>query len=89
MENENSPYCAPIDWGTSSFRLWLAPVLGPSGISAIRAILPAWHGIGAVGGISDMSFADYAKVAIATFGLGTRRRCGHGARQCPPYHRGL
>lgn len=28
MENGNAPYCALIDWGTSSFRLWLVDAQG-------------------------------------------------------------
>jgi 2-dehydro-3-deoxyphosphogalactonate aldolase len=66
--------------GASALKFFPAAVLGPSGISAIRAILPAGTAIGAVGGISDKSFADYAKVGIATFGLGTSLyRPGDGA----------
>jgi 2-dehydro-3-deoxygalactonokinase len=28
MENGNAPHCALIDWGTSSFRLWLVDAQG-------------------------------------------------------------
>jgi 2-dehydro-3-deoxyphosphogalactonate aldolase len=46
-------------------------VLGPSGIAAIRAVLPKDAVIGAVGGVSDKNFADYIAVGIQAFGLGS------------------
>ena len=46
-------------------------VSGASGISAIRAVLPADLVIAAVGGISDKNFAEYARTGIFAFGLGT------------------
>ena len=45
--------------------------LGPSGIQAIRAVLPAELEIAAVGGVSDKNFADYAAIGIRSFGLGS------------------
>jgi 2-dehydro-3-deoxyphosphogalactonate aldolase len=51
--------------GASALKFFPAAVLGPSGIAAIRAILPAGTVTAAVGGISDRSFADYAKVGLA------------------------
>jgi 2-dehydro-3-deoxyphosphogalactonate aldolase len=46
-------------------------VLGPSGIQAIRAVLPKDIEIAAVGGVSEANFADYAKIGIRSFGLGS------------------
>ena len=57
--------------GASGLKFFPASVLGASGISAIRAVLPADLMIAAVGGISDKSFAEYAKIGIHAFGLGT------------------
>jgi len=57
--------------GASALKFFPASVLGPPGIAAIRTILPAGTAIGAVGGISDRSFADYVRAGITTFGLGT------------------
>ena len=57
--------------GASGLKFFPASVLGASGISAIRAVLPADLMIAAVGGISDKNFAEYAKIGIHAFGLGT------------------
>ncbi|MGH6760309.1 MAG: 2-dehydro-3-deoxy-6-phosphogalactonate aldolase [Phyllobacterium sp.] len=57
--------------GASGLKFFPASVLGPSGISAIRAVLPPAIELGVVGGISDVSFAEYAKVGVRTFGLGS------------------
>ncbi|MCL7998859.1 2-dehydro-3-deoxy-6-phosphogalactonate aldolase [Brucella sp. 21LCYQ03] len=57
--------------GASALKFFPAGTLGPSGIAAIKTILPKDTVIGAVGGVSDKSFTDYAKVGVRTFGLGT------------------
>lgn len=57
--------------GASALKFFPASVLGPSGINAIRAVLPKDVAVGAVGGISNDDFAAYAKVGIRTFGLGS------------------
>jgi 2-dehydro-3-deoxyphosphogalactonate aldolase len=57
--------------GASGLKFFPASVLGAAGISAIRAVLPADLMIAAVGGISDRNFAEYAKIGIHAFGLGT------------------
>jgi 2-dehydro-3-deoxyphosphogalactonate aldolase len=46
-------------------------VLGPAGIQAIRAVLPAELEIAAVGGVSERNFGDYAAIGIRSFGLGS------------------
>jgi len=46
-------------------------VLGASGITAIRAVLPTDLMIAAVGGVSDRNFADYVSAGIYAFGLGS------------------
>ncbi len=57
--------------GATGLKFFPASVLGPSGISAIRAILPKDTMVAAVGGVSDKNFGDYASVGITAFGLGT------------------
>jgi len=57
--------------GASGLKFFPASVLGASGISAIRAVLPADLMIAAVGGISDKNFVEYTTTGIYAFGLGT------------------
>lgn len=57
--------------GASALKFFPAGSLGSAGIAAIKTILPADTVIGAVGGVSDQNFSDYAKAGISTFGLGT------------------
>lgn len=57
--------------GASSLKFFPASVLGASGIAAIRAVLPAGVMTAAVGGVSDQSFAEYVKVGVTAFGLGS------------------
>jgi 2-dehydro-3-deoxyphosphogalactonate aldolase len=62
---------AALAAGASGLKFFPAGVLGPSGIGAMRAVLPPGVVIGAVGGISDTSFAPYAAVGVTAFGLGS------------------
>lgn len=57
--------------GATGLKFFPASVLGPSGIQAIRAILPPELEIAAVGGVSHRNFADYAAIGIRSFGLGS------------------
>jgi len=57
--------------GATGLKFFPASVLGPSGIQAIRAVLPAELEIAAVGGVSDKNFADYAAIGLRSFGLGS------------------
>ena len=57
--------------GASGLKFFPASVLGPGGIAAIRAVLPADATIGAVGGVSERDFAAYAAKGIGVFGLGS------------------
>jgi 2-dehydro-3-deoxyphosphogalactonate aldolase len=57
--------------GASALKFFPASILGPSGIAAIRAVLPKDAVIGAVGGVSDRNFADYVAAGIQAFGLGS------------------
>ncbi|RYX89291.1 MAG: 2-dehydro-3-deoxy-6-phosphogalactonate aldolase [Bradyrhizobiaceae bacterium] len=57
--------------GASALKFFPASILGPSGIAAIRAVLPATTVVGAVGGVSDNNFSDYIKAGVQAFGLGS------------------
>lgn len=57
--------------GATGLKFFPASVLGPSGISAIRAVLPPELEIAAVGGVSETNFADYARIGVRSFGLGS------------------
>ncbi len=60
-----------LSLGASSLKFFPAAVLGPKGIGAIKAVLPKDTVIGAVGGVSEKDFADYAGIGVSTFGLGS------------------
>jgi 2-dehydro-3-deoxyphosphogalactonate aldolase len=55
----------------SALKFFPASVLGSKGIAAIGAVLPRDVVVGVVGGVSEADFADYAKVGVRTFGLGS------------------
>jgi len=57
--------------GAAGINFFPAGVLGATGITALRAVLPPELVIAAVGGVSDKNFADYTKAGILAFGLGT------------------
>jgi len=57
--------------GATGLKFFPASVLGPQGINAICAVLPEHLTIAAVGGVSEANFADYFKVGIKAFGLGS------------------
>jgi 2-dehydro-3-deoxyphosphogalactonate aldolase len=57
--------------GASSLKFFPASVLGPAGIAAIRAVLPAGAMIAAVGGISEADFAAYIRNGVCAFGMGS------------------
>lgn len=57
--------------GASALKFFPASVLGPSGVSAIRAVLPKDIEIGVVGGVSEDDFEGYARIGVRSFGLGS------------------
>ncbi|WP_367714738.1 2-dehydro-3-deoxy-6-phosphogalactonate aldolase [Nitratireductor sp. GISD-1A_MAKvit] len=57
--------------GASVLKFFPASVLGVSGISAVRAVLPKEITVCAVGGVSDSVIADYVRIGVRAFGLGT------------------
>jgi 2-dehydro-3-deoxyphosphogalactonate aldolase len=60
-----------IRLGASALKFFPASVLGPAGIAAMRAVLPADTPVGAVGGVSDKDFAGYKAAGVSLFGLGS------------------
>jgi 2-dehydro-3-deoxyphosphogalactonate aldolase len=62
---------AAIKAKASALKFFPASVLGAKGIAAISAVLPKDVVIGVVGGVSEADFADYAKIGVRTFGLGS------------------
>ena len=60
-----------IKSGASALKFFPASALGPSGVNAIRAILPRDAVIGAVGGVADADFAAWMAIGVKTFGLGS------------------
>ena len=60
-----------LSLGASALKFFPASALGTKGIAAIKAVLPKEAVIGAVGGVSEKDFADYAKIGVSTFGLGS------------------
>lgn len=60
-----------LSLGASALKFFPATTLGPKGIAAIGAVLPRETLVGAVGGVSEKDFADYAAVGVSTFGLGS------------------
>ena len=57
--------------GASGLKFFPASVLGAEGIGAMRAVLPKGTVLGAVGGVSESSFAAYAQAGVTVFGLGS------------------
>jgi 2-dehydro-3-deoxyphosphogalactonate aldolase len=53
--------------GADALKLFPAEVAGPSGLRAIRAVLPAY----AVGGVSPDNLADWQRAGAAGFGIGS------------------
>ncbi|WP_018688911.1 2-dehydro-3-deoxy-6-phosphogalactonate aldolase [Ahrensia kielensis] len=60
-----------IKFGASGLKFFPASVIGASGIKAMMAVLPKDLAIGAVGGVSEVDFADYGNNGILVFGLGS------------------
>ena len=62
---------AAIAAGASGLKFFPASILGAAGIKAIRAVLPPDIEVGAVGGVSEKDFAEYAATGIRSFGMGS------------------
>lgn len=62
---------AAIHAGASALKFFPASVLGADGIKAICAVLPKDIPVGAVGGVSEVDFANYRAAGVSCFGLGS------------------
>ena len=57
--------------GADGVKLFPASLIGPAGLSAIRAVLPPETRVLAVGGAGPDSFADWIRAGANGFGIGT------------------
>ncbi|MDJ0938112.1 MAG: 2-dehydro-3-deoxy-6-phosphogalactonate aldolase [Kiloniellales bacterium] len=62
---------AALRCGAAALKIFPASALGPGGLAAIRAVLPADTVMAAVGGVSEADFAAYAAAGVRCFGLGS------------------
>lgn len=62
---------AALRAGASGLKLFPAFLIGPSGLAAMRAVLPPKTPVYAVGGVGPDDFATWRKVGATGFGLGT------------------
>ncbi|MGC1506235.1 MAG: 2-dehydro-3-deoxy-6-phosphogalactonate aldolase [Sulfitobacter sp.] len=62
---------AALDAGADGLKFFPASVAGPTGLSAIRAILPTGTTVYAVGGAGPKSFAEWILASADGFGLGS------------------
>lgn len=62
---------AALAAGADGLKLFPGAMAGPSGLSAMRAILPKGTQVYAVGGAGPENFADWIKASADGFGLGT------------------
>lgn len=57
--------------GADGLKLFPASLVGPQGVKAMRAVLPAGTKTYAVGGAGPSNFADWFAVGVTGFGIGT------------------
>jgi len=62
---------AALKAGADVLKIFPAGTIGSSGIKAIRAVLPAATPVYAVGGVNAGNMADYVKVGVSGFGIGS------------------
>mgnify|MGYP005855540653 CR=1 FL=1 len=62
---------AALAAGATGLKLFPASVLGPDGLKALRAVIPAGVHLYAVGGVGPADFARWRKAGVDGFGLGT------------------
>jgi len=73
---------AALAAGADALKFFPASLLGPSGIAALKAVLPGPTPLYAVGGVGPADFAAYLGVGCAGFGLGTSLyRAGDGPQE--------
>jgi 2-dehydro-3-deoxyphosphogalactonate aldolase len=62
---------AALAAGASGLKLFPAGALGPDGLRALRAVLPAGTAVYAVGGVAAADFAFWRRAGADGFGVGT------------------
>lgn len=62
---------AALRAGADGLKLFPASLIGPSGLAAIKAVLPEGTRTYAVGGAGPDNFAQWQKVGVSGFGIGT------------------
>ena len=62
---------AALKSGADGLKIFPASLIGPAGIKAIRAILPAGTQVYAVGGAGPENFRDWIKASADGFGIGS------------------
>ena len=62
---------AAIRAGADGLKIFPASLIGPAGVTAMRAVLPPDLPVYAVGGAGPGNFADWAAAGITGFGIGT------------------
>lgn len=62
---------AALEHGASGLKFFPSSLLGCSGLSALKAVLPAGTETYAVGGVGPDNFADWFAAGITGFGIGT------------------
>lgn len=62
---------AALHAGATGLKLFPASLIGPDGLRAMRAVLPAACPVYAVGGAGPANFAQWVKAGAQGFGLGT------------------
>ncbi|ANG61082.1 2-dehydro-3-deoxy-6-phosphogalactonate aldolase [Marinobacterium aestuarii] len=62
---------AALDAGADGLKFFPASIIGPSGVAAMRAVLPAAVPVYAVGGASSENFAQWIAAGAQGFGIGS------------------
>nr|WP_067288913.1 2-dehydro-3-deoxy-6-phosphogalactonate aldolase [Marinobacterium profundum] len=62
---------AALDAGADGLKFFPASIIGPSGVAAMRAVLPAAIPVYAVGGASSENFAQWIAAGAQGFGIGS------------------
>ena len=62
---------AALKAGADGLKIFPASLIGPAGVKAIRAVLPAGTQVYAVGGAGPGNFAEWWEAGVDGFGIGT------------------
>jgi 2-dehydro-3-deoxyphosphogalactonate aldolase len=81
---------AALAAGADGLKVFPAFQMGPEGLKAIRAVLPALTEVYAVGGVGPDGFADWRRAGASGFGIGSSLfRPGDRAEDVAPRARGI